>query len=115
MHTLTATIPNYLAQSTGQVTITTFISALVALFFVFTIIGALRHPSGPGLINLIVLVSAIYLGWAAARWPGVEYDRGLLVGLLNMAVGSIKIVTAAFLDLIGASGLAEAIRDSLPT
>lgn len=114
MRAITITVPDYLAQSTGQVTLTTFIGAVLALYFALTIIGSFRHPSGPGFIQLAVLFSAIYLGWTAAHWPGVNYHDGLLLGMWNMTVSSTKIITAAVLDLLGADSMAQAIRDGMP-
>lgn len=69
-------IPNYLAQSSGQVTAITLIGALLTVFVAFTIWGAIRHPSGPGIVNLMVLLACMYVGWTAARWPGSTRTRG---------------------------------------
>jgi hypothetical protein len=110
MHTLTAAIPDYLAQSTGQVTITTFIAALVAVFMVFTIFGILRHPSGPGIVNLLVLLSAVFLGWSAARWPGINYRDGMFLGVFHMWLDSMRICFIAFLDLIGLDNFANELK-----
>ena len=103
------TIPNYLAQSTGQVTAITLLTALITVFIVFTVIGAMRHPSGPGLINLLILVSCMFVGWAAARWPGVDHTQGMFLGIFHMWLDAMRICLVAFLNLIGADGLAEAL------
>lgn len=105
-------IADYLAQSTGQVTAINLLSALVALFIVATIVGAFRHPSGPGLINLAVLVSAIYLGWAAARWPGVTYSEGMILGIWHMWLDSVRTVWNVFWDISGLDSVATRIGAS---
>jgi hypothetical protein len=100
-------IPDYLAQTTGQVTVISILTAVICLFVVATIVGIARHPSGPGLVNLGMLFAVMYVGWAARGWPGVDGDEGLFLGVGEMWLGSIDVIWDVFWDISGLDSLAE--------
>lgn len=101
------TLPDYLAQSTGQVTAVTLMTALITLFVVFTIAGAVRHPSGPGLVNLLILAMVMYVGWSAARWRGVDYSQGMFLGVFHMWLDSLRTVWDFFWGWSGLDSLSQ--------
>lgn len=100
---------DYLAQSTGQVTAVTLLTALLTLFVAITVLGALRHPSGPGFINLLVLFGFLYVGWTAARWPGVAYSEGMILGVWHMLLDCLRTVWDVAWDVLGLDSLAARI------
>jgi hypothetical protein len=100
-------IPDYLAQSTGQVTAVTLLTAILTLFVALTIVGTLRHPSGPGAINLLAMAAFVYVGWTAARWPGVDYDQGMVLGIWHMLLDSLRTVWDVFWNISGLDSVAD--------
>lgn len=96
----------YLAQSNGQVTVITFVTAILTLFVAMTVIGTFRHPSGPGAINLLAMAAFVYVGWTAARWPGVDYHQGMILGIWHMLLDSLRTVWDVFWDFSGLDSLA---------
>jgi hypothetical protein len=104
-----AAINHFLAQSTGQVSAITLLSALLAVFVAFTIYGAIRHPSGPGLVNLGIVLTVMYVGWTAARWPGVDPSEGMFLGFWHMLLDCFRTIWDVVYDVSGLDSLAKRI------
>jgi uncharacterized membrane protein len=97
------------AQSTGQVTAITLITALLVLYFVSTIFGMFRRPSMAAVFNMGVLLGAIYVGWAVRGWPGIDPSEGMLLGLFHVWLDSLRTIWDLAWNVLGFDSIAERI------
>ena len=98
-----------LAQSAGEVTAITVISALLVLYVVSTIAGMFRRPSMAAVFNIAMLFGVMYVGWSVARWPGIDQSEGLLLSLFHAWLDSLRTIWDLFYDLVGLDSVAERI------
>jgi hypothetical protein len=92
----------------GPATANALLTAFVTLGVVGTLWGMFKHPK-LAFSSLVVVLGALYVGWAAAHWPSVTRSDGLVVAVWEMWLGSVRTIWDTVWDAWGLDSFADKI------
>lgn len=93
----------------GETTAVAVLTALLILYVVATLFLAFKHRAFAAIPQVLIMFTFLYVGWAIRGWPGVDESDGLLLGLWEAWLGSLRVAWDFFYDVSGLDSLAARI------
>jgi hypothetical protein len=90
---------------------TAALGAILILFTMGSLWGALKSHNFNGLIALVGMLATMYVGWYLRGYVGIDHSQGMLLALWHGWLDSIRVLAIAFLDLIGLDSVWNSVSD----